>query len=208
VAIVKTDLARSRARKARRVEKALESAYIADALAGHDSKALESTGNATPRHWGSRDATFPINQPKRPRKAKRGKLKRAPSRKKQIDGIKKRILGVGGKWSKAVRARDGKCVMCHKTDTLQAHHWLFRRGHSMALAVDIANGATLCYGCHIGRVHHDGDGDFIFRLGDTMTAKVGPEKVAEMRITAQTSQPLSLEWWQEKEAGFDGAVPM
>ena len=134
---------------------------------------------------------------------RKARKSRPPSRKKLLDACKKRILGTGGKWSKAVRARDGKCVMCHKTDTLQAHHWLFRRGHSMALAVDIANGATLCYGCHIGRVHHDGDGDFIFRLGDTMTRLVGPEKVAEMRITAQTSQPLSLEWWQEKESGFD-----
>ena len=200
---MKTDLARSRARKARRVEKAAENADIAAATGKEPLISSKQGLEAPPRHWGARDVTYPINQPKRPRKAKRGRLKRAPSRKKQIDGIKKRILGVGGKWSKAVRARDGKCVMCHKTDTLQAHHWLFRRGHSMALAVDVANGATLCYGCHIGRVHHDGDGDFIFRLGDTMTAKVGPEKVAEMRITAQTSQPLSLEWWQEIEAGFD-----
>lgn len=147
-----------------------------------------------------------IDGPRPPRNGKslKSKPRRLPSRKKQVDAIKKRILGVGGLWSQAVRNRDGKCIMCYKTETLQAHHWLFRRGHSMALAVDIANGATLCYGCHIGRVHHDGDGDFIFRLGDTMTALVGPGKVAEMRITAQTSQPMSLEWWQEKEKGFRG----
>ena len=205
---MRTDPAKSLARAEKRQERVKKCASIAAMVRKDLGLPPKSTAKAPPRHWGSRDVTLPINQPKRPRKAKRGKLKRAPSRKKQIDGIKKRILGVGGKWSKAVRARDGKCVMCHKTDTLQAHDWLFRRGHSMALAVDVANGATLCYGCHIGRVHHDGDGDFIFRLGDTMTRIVGPEKVAEMRITAQTSQPLSLEWWQEKEAGFDGAVPM
>ena len=197
---MRTDPARSRARAEKRQERVKDAAELA-ALGGipllYDVRLPDGTELKATRIAPKRFRTAPGRKQKR---------KRAPSRKKQIDGIKKRLLGVGGKWSKAVRARDGKCVMCHKTDTLQAHHWLFRRGHSMALAVDIANGATLCYGCHIGRVHHDGDGNFIFRLGDTMTAIVGPAKVAEMRLTAQTSQPLSLKWWQGKEAGFDAVV--
>ena len=137
--------------------------------------------------------------PKFAKRPKAKKTKRPPSRKKQTDACKKRILGVGGLWSQTVRARDGKCLMCGKTEGLQAHHWLFRRGHSMALAVDHNNGSTLCYGCHIGRVHHDGDGDFIYRLGDTMTALVGADTVAAMRLTAKVSQPLSLEWWLANE---------
>jgi hypothetical protein len=141
-----------------------------------------------------------------PEKEKKVKQKRPPSRKKLTDACKKRILGVGGKWSQAVRKRDGKCVMCAKTETLQAHHWLFRRSHSMSLAVDIANGATLCYGCHIGRVHHDGDGFFLMELAATMTRIVGQEKVTEMIETSKHTQPLSLEWWQEKEAGFDRGI--
>ncbi len=93
--------------------------------------------------------------------------------------------------------------MCGKTETLQAHHWLFRRSHSMALAVDINNGVTLCYGCHIGRVHTDGDGDFIFQLGDKMTALIGgPAVVGSMREVAKNPKPLNLEWWLEKEAGL------
>ena len=95
-------------------------------------------------------------------------------------------------WSIAVRRRDGnKCLMCGKTEYLQAHHWLFRRSHSVRLAFDIANGATLCYGCHIGRIHTDGDGDFMLRLADRMIAIVSPEKVAEMRETARHPSPVN-----------------
>ena len=46
---MRTDPARSRARKARRVEKALESAYIADALAGWDRNLEECYGGRVRR---------------------------------------------------------------------------------------------------------------------------------------------------------------
>ena len=69
----------------------------------------------------------------------------------------------------------------------------------MVLAVDPANGATLCYGCHIGRIHGDGDGDFVLRLAETMQGIVGAEKVSEMREAAKTHGPLSLEWWEGAE---------
>ncbi len=124
------------------------------------------------------------------------KVKKIPKAVK-IKGIKKRVLGPGGLWSLSVRKRDGyRCVMCGKTETLQAHHWLFRRAHSTVLAVDIANGITLCYGCHIGRVHGDGDGDFILQIADKMTEKVGPEKILEMRTIAQRPSDVDLTWWE------------
>ena len=70
---------------------------------------------------------------------------RTPNRQVQIKRIKKVLQGL---WSKAVRERDGdKCLMCGKTEFLHAHHWLFRKGHSLALAFDVRNGAALCYGC-------------------------------------------------------------
>ncbi len=99
------------------------------------------------------------------------------------------------RWSLHVRNRDGnKCIMCGSVQNLNAHHWLFRKAHSVRLALDPANGATLCaYPCHLGRVHHDGDGDFILQLADKMIAIVTPEKVAEMRETAKRRDSVTVE---------------
>ena len=114
------------------------------------------------------------------------------SRVKQIRRLRKagHVL-----WSQIVRARDGhKCLMCGSIQNLNAHHWLFHKSHSVRLALDPDNGATLCaYPCHLGRIHHDGDGDFALRLADKMTAIIGAEKVEQMRIMARACGPLSLE---------------
>ena len=81
---MKTDLARSRARKARRVEKAAENAGLA-AATGKEPLIASNQGLEAPlRHWGSRDVTFPINQPKRPRKAKRKKSPTLSKLKKEL----------------------------------------------------------------------------------------------------------------------------
>ena len=77
-------------------------------------------------------------------------------------------------WSKAVRFRDGnKCLMCGGTKGLSAHHWLFAKGHCEPLAYNVSNGATLCYACHIRKLHQNGDGDFILRLYEIMRKIVG-----------------------------------
>ncbi len=60
---MRTDPARSRARKARRVEKAAENAGLAAATGKEPIIASKQGLEATPRLWGSRDVTFPINQP-------------------------------------------------------------------------------------------------------------------------------------------------
>ena len=118
-------------------------------------------------------------------------MKRPPNRAVRLKRIKKELAKL---WSLAVRHRDGgKCVMCGKTEYSQAHHWLFRKGHSLALAFNVANGATLCYGCHIGRVHRDGDGDFIMRLGSLMTERIGSAIVSDMQEIAKHPEPISLE---------------
>ena len=50
-------------------------------------------------------------------------------------------------WSKKVRERDGKCLYCGKTDTLNAHH-LFGRSRS-ATRFMLKNGITLCSLHHV-----------------------------------------------------------
>ena len=52
--------------------------------------------------------------------------------KKQLDKL----------WSETVRARDGRCVICGRTEFLNAHH-IFGRTAS-ATRWDIENGITLC----------------------------------------------------------------
>ena len=109
---MKTDLARSRARKARRVERVAESSAISVALGIILPDPLKSTAKAPLRHWGSRDVTFPINQPKRPRKAKR---KKSPT----LSKLKKLL------WheiSLLVRSWSRVCVACDLRPTECAAH--------------------------------------------------------------------------------------
>ncbi len=97
-------------------------------------------------------------------------------------------------WSKVVRARDGhRCVMCGRTDTLAAHHWLFFKSHSVRLALEPDNGVTLCYSDHILKLHRRGDADFVLRLFEKMVAIVGTETIQEMRRLGNNPVPLSLE---------------
>lgn len=57
------------------------------------------------------------------------------------------------RWSEFVRLRDGRCVDCHSSERLSAHHvsrkTLFRQGR-----FDPGNGITLCPDCH--REAHEG----------------------------------------------------
>ena len=113
-------------------------------------------------------------------------------------------------WSIAVRRRDGgKCIMCGKTEGLNAHHWLFRKSHSKALAFNVANGATLCaYPCHLGRIHHDGDGDFALRLADKMRERLGEGIIEKMREIAKTPhEEWTLEMFEELRDKFLEAKP-
>ena len=142
------------------------------------------------------------------RKRKRAEKRKAigPNRATRIKRIKKELAAL---WSKAVRARDGnRCIMCAKTEHLAGHHWRYRRGHSLALAFDIRNGATLCYGCHIGRIHRDGDGEFIMRFLQRMTEKIGIADCADMDEIAKHPRPVSLEELEDIRASFNVKEPL
>lgn len=57
-------------------------------------------------------------------------------------------------WSEAVRTRDGnKCVLCGSNSHCQAHHWCHTKAQGNATRWDINNGITLCYTCHLYKVH-------------------------------------------------------
>ena len=99
-------------------------------------------------------------------------------------------------WSKLVRERDGRCLNCGKTDSLNAHHVIMRGKKSTRLLLE--NGISLCAGCHVfspNSVHRSPDGSkaFCIRLiGSEEYARlerlsVKPMKEAEaVRIFLQT----------------------
>ena len=51
------------------------------------------------------------------------------------------------RWSKQVIKRDVCCQKCESTKDLHAHH-IFQKALFPDLAYDLANGLTLCSGCH------------------------------------------------------------
>ena len=55
--------------------------------------------------------------------------------------------------SEVVRKRDGRCLLCGKTENLQAHHFIITKGASTKHRWDLRNLISLCYPCHIHKVH-------------------------------------------------------
>jgi len=112
----------------------------------------------------------------------RGRIRRTDSKDKAEKGKKKQrrkrsplqIIksALDALWSKLVRKRDGKCVLCGKEppEWLCAHHWIVNRRASMAIRWLILNGVTLCYGCH-QRVHETASADTVLRIREYMRTK-------------------------------------
>lgn len=55
--------------------------------------------------------------------------------------------------SQVVRLRDKRCLMCGATEGLQAHHFIVTKGASTKHRWDLRNLISLCYPCHIHKVH-------------------------------------------------------
>ncbi len=71
------------------------------------------------------------------------KLKKS-KRKPTKAGIRRKALAA---WSKQIRARDGRCIVCGSVDFLQAHH-LLPKYHYKHLQYELMNGVTVCPRCH------------------------------------------------------------
>lgn len=67
-------------------------------------------------------------------------------------------------WSEAVRTRDGACVLCGAKEKLNAHHWIHSRAQGNFHRWDVKNGITLCYACHVYKVHTYASADIMERL--------------------------------------------
>lgn len=80
------------------------------------------------------------------------------------DKIKKLKKKCDELWSKAVRTRDGACILCGNTNGLAAHHWIHSRAQGNRHRWNILNGVTLCYACHIHKVHKHASAEIIDEL--------------------------------------------
>lgn len=89
-------------------------------------------------------------------------------------------------FSKFIRKRDGHCLKCFRTETLQCAHIAGRR--SLAGRWNEKNAITLCYACHL-RWSHQNPLEFTVWLKDNL-----PEFYEEgLRVTRTTVKNMDLE---------------
>lgn len=82
--------------------------------------------------------------------------------------IKKRLDVL---WSKVVRQRDGRCVLCGvsaEAKQLYAHHWIRNRAGSLATRWLLGNGSSVCFSCHHFKVHASADMSSLDAIKDYM----------------------------------------
>ena len=107
-------------------------------------------------------------------------------------------------WSKKVRERDNKCILCGKyigqPEKLQAHHWIITRARSLKYRWDLRNGVSLCYGCHICQVHHNPSVDLMNRLYNlAILNKVATiNEVDEILLNSTAITKLSIKDLEQK----------
>lgn len=73
--------------------------------------------------------------------------------KKKKPSLSKLIKMADAIASRIVRARDKRCLMCGKTDNLQAHHYIITKGRSTKHRWNLKNLITLCWHCHLHLCH-------------------------------------------------------
>ena len=99
-------------------------------------------------------------------------------------------------WSLRVRARDGfKCLLCGTTENITAHHWYVSDHHAHAARYAIANGATLCYACHIRGIHSRADFVSVKKLGDGLNVTFATMSGIDLLIKQELTTPLLRELW-------------
>ena len=104
-------------------------------------------------------------------------------RKKLFKRLKNKVLPA--LWSIRIRKRDGnRCIMCGKSSeevALNAHHWIVPAGRSLRTRFILDNGVSLCYACHIFKVHKDGAAQHMDAIRLYMRRFVSEERYEEIK---------------------------
>jgi hypothetical protein len=122
---------------------------------------------------------------------KKIKKKRGPNKAVRIRRLLKKCSEA---WSKAVRCRDGRCLVCGATENLQAHHWLISRARSRRYRFDLRNGVTLCYGHHLRGIHTEASLAFLMLIMRNVTFMSLEDAVAlAQSANGEVSDPFGEE---------------
>ena len=126
----------------------------------------------------------------KPERKRMGKVKKVP-RAVLFRRLKKLIHD---KWSKIVRLRDTYCVLCGGSSGLNAHHWIVNAGRSLAARFCLGNGVTLCYACHIFKVHATAASVYIDQLKAYMVPRfISEEQYQEIAALVSKTADYTLE---------------
>jgi len=118
--------------------------------------------------------------------------------KQKLPSIAKVKKSLYNDWALRVKQRDGwKCLLCGATDNLTAHHWYVCDHNAHAARYALANGATLCYACHIRGIHQRADWQSVnglyLRLLDTGAIGVSdPTAINELSKIELTHKHLPV----------------
>ena len=86
-----------------------------------------------------------------------------------------------------VKNRDKECQLCGKKDNLHQHH-ILSKGRHFAVRYDPDNIITLCYYCHLIKVHSEGNQE----LGLYLISKHGQAWFDKLRAKAKQIVPDKL----------------
>jgi hypothetical protein len=78
-------------------------------------------------------------------------------------------------------------------ETLQAHHWIVHSGSSLGTRFLVDNGATLCYPCHIFKVHGRGDAFYFDQIRAYMASRVDEERYETIKRVGREPAQFSIE---------------
>ena len=122
---------------------------------------------------------------KKPKKVNKAKLVRK---------LKKQNFDL---WSKCVRLRDKRCIICGSTENLQAHHCFVRAAASLRARFVPDNGITLCYKCHLIEIHRNGEKRFFEKYIKALDDRVPYFRQQEIYRIAENDAPVTLEELQD-----------
>jgi hypothetical protein len=121
---------------------------------------------------------------------------RNPTMKLKLPSIPRIKKALYADWSLRVRTRDGfKCLLCGATENLTSHHWVCSDHHAHTARYAIANGATLCYACHIRGIHSRADYVSVMKLRDVLNPSASDLLGISQLINTELTTPILRELW-------------
>lgn len=112
-----------------------------------------------------------------------------------LSSVKKALMQ---DWARRVKERDGwGCMLCGSTDNVTAHHWFVANHFANQARYMVDNGITLCYACHIRKVHTRADYVTIGRLKHLMSVNHGFTDKQEESLISASNTPVTTQFLRD-----------